>query len=134
MLINGCFPSLSDIRFSCNRGASLPWEKRDDWQQNAWDYRVTLRFGRRQMSLDFFTGKGWAKEPGIDDVLSCLFSDARCEGIDFDEFCSEYGYDADSYKAHATWKAVTKQAARIREFLGEDFDALLTEWEEKENQ
>lgn len=132
-LINGCIPSLSDIKFSIRRGARLPWDKRDEWQKDAFDYRVTLRFGRRQMSLDFFTGKGWMKEPQLNDVLSCLFSDVFYDGMDFEEFCGELGYDTDSRRAHSVWKAATRQAVKFKDLLGDDFEALQAEWEAKEN-
>lgn len=125
--------SLSNIRFALKQGASLPWDKRDEWQQDAFDYRVTLHYGRRQMSLDFFTGKGWTKEPALDDVLSCLFSDAVHDDTSFEEFCWDLGYDTESRKAFATWKATTKQARQFKKLLGEDFEDLRDAWEAKEN-
>ena len=45
--------------------------------------------------------------PKLDDVLSSLLMDgsAYFDAQSFEEWCSDYGYDADSRKAEATWKA-----------------------------
>ena len=66
-------------------------------------------------------------EPGVQDVLDCLASDAS--GIDnvrsFEDWCSEYGYDTDSRKAEKTFKACEHSAKRLKAFLGADLFAQL---------
>lgn len=119
---------LTNIKFIIKRGAKLPIAKRDKWQKDAFDYRVTLRYKGRRMSLDFWTGKGWTKAPELSDVLDCMFSDLPYADMTFDEFCNETGFDNDSRKAERSWKATRKQARKFNELLEEDCDALSAEY------
>lgn len=87
-------------------------------------YRVTLRRGDRRMTVPFSTGMGWTREPDAADVLNCLISDASgfLSACDFEDWCSEYGYDTDSRRAERTFKLIDKQTTKVRNFLGELWD------------
>jgi hypothetical protein len=89
---------------------------------NAHPYLVTLHFKRRMLVVPFYMGSAHTVEPTSADVLYCLCSDTRAGELSFDEFCSEFGYDSDSRKAEAEWKACAAVAPRVRRFLGETFD------------
>ena len=79
----------------CRYGAN----KRKPFSADMHPYRVTLKYKGRQLSTDFFTGAGWATEPGVADVLSCFLLDAACADNDFEGFCSDLGYSTDSREA-----------------------------------
>lgn len=72
--------------------------------------------------------RGRAEElprPSLVDVLHCIFSDAQSGENDFPDFCAELGYDEDSRKAEATWRACRDTGAALhRLFTGEQFDRL----------
>ena len=92
------------------------------------NYRVLLRHGRKQMTVYFSMGLALGREPSAEDVLDCLASDAS--GVDnassFEDWCGEYGYDTDSRKAERIFKVCERQAAKLRNFLGQDdYEALL---------
>lgn len=87
-------------------------------------WRVIL--GRRQptgqyhqMTVYFSQGPAIEREPSAEDVLDCLASDYS--GFDnarsFEDWCGEYGYDTDSRKAEATYRAVQQQAEKLERFL-----------------
>jgi hypothetical protein len=85
-----------------------------DW----WD--VTLKMGRRQMTVPFGMGYGHGgAEPTACDVLSCLLSDVTDES--FEDWCAEFGYDTDSRRAERTYNAIKKQTKKLRQFLGDKF-------------
>src|SRR5947207_663766 len=74
----------------------------DEWSQTATHWRCQFKVGRRSLTTYFSQGSAHTREPTAEDVLDCLASDAT--GVqnsrdDFDEWCSEYGYDTDSRKA-----------------------------------
>jgi hypothetical protein len=98
-------------------GVELP----DDWARDAHPWKVTLGFGRRRLTVPFFQGSAHTQEPSAADVISCLVSDASAGDQTFEEFCSEFGYDVDSRKAEATFRACAKMAPRIRRFLYDSF-------------
>jgi hypothetical protein len=83
----------------------------------------------RVMTLTFSKGSGHnGAEPTADEVLDCLASDAA--GVentsDFEDWCSYYGYDADSRKAEKIYKACVHQSERLKTFLGDDlYEQLL---------
>jgi hypothetical protein len=87
-----------------------------------------LRRGRRKMTVVFSMGRGLeGRAPEAVDVLDCLAMDAAGvrNAADFEGWCSEYGFDADSRKAEKTFKACEKQASQLERFIGDAFDQLL---------
>lgn len=100
--------------------AKKPWDKRDEWQRNANGYRVTLKRRGSQFSLDYYMGQACKGEPTAADVLDCLQSDSRVMGQDFEEWCSDLGYDTDSRKAEQIYRDTDKQARRVFRFMGRE--------------
>jgi hypothetical protein len=96
-------------------------------------WRCTIRAGHSRMSLVFSMGSGHnGKRPELADVLYCLASDASGyeNARDFADWCSEYGYDTDSRRAERTFRAVERQAKRLRSVLGESaYNTLLWDTE-----
>lgn len=52
------------------------------------------------------------------DCLACCSLDYYTP-IDFDDFCSEFGYDNDSQTAEITWKACLKQSSKLQKIFTE---------------
>jgi hypothetical protein len=102
----------------------------EDRRDSNW-YRVTLAYDGRQITVPFGMGPALTEEPGADDVLNCLASDAAGyeNARSFEEWASEYGYDTDSRKAEQTYKQVEAQTAKLRVFLGAQYDAYLWQTE-----
>lgn len=88
-----------------------------------WRVVVKMSDGDRpvKMTTYFSMGSGHnGKAPELGDVLDCLASDAASveNARDFADWCSEYGYDTDSRKAHRTYTVCKRQAERLRKLLG----------------
>ena len=113
------------VRISCTYGAKATPEDDDDWRQSAIGWSCTLRYQGRQYTFDFWQGSAIREDPDAHGCLDCLLSDAQAGEQDFEEFCSETGYDSDSRKAEATWKACQKTAKAMRRLLGDDFETFL---------
>jgi hypothetical protein len=105
-----------------------------EWSRTANHFKVAIRAWEnghhRQYTTYYSMCPGLDPDPQLDDVLSCLASDAA--GIEnarsFEEWASEYGFDEDSRKAEKIFKACQKSAARLRRLLGnEAYNELL--WE-----
>lgn len=95
------------------------------WAPGTHPYKVTLRLGRRQLTVPFFCGPGCTEDPIAADVLFCLVSDAQAGDQSFEDFASDFGYDVDSRKAEATWRTCQSIAPRLRRFLGKHFDVVV---------
>lgn len=96
--------------------------KLEEWQRAAQPWTVTLRYQGRRLTVEFWQGQAHTEPPTAADVLSCLITDTDCGEREFEEFCSDLGYDPDSRKAESTWKACAKTAVKVRRLLGDDFD------------
>jgi hypothetical protein len=107
-------------------------EKEPEWAEGGRfgnHYRVTIsRRGDyvgnegltpKRISFDFW-GSLADQQSGEDitayDVLANISGDIYCPD-DFEEFCSEYGYEEDSRKAEATFRRVATFSRRLREFF-----------------
>jgi hypothetical protein len=120
----------SQLQRRCNRSPRVKCEAiladheppDPEWKPTyAWS--VTLTYQGRKLTTPFFTGE-LAGEPTAADVLSCLISDTMSyeNAGSFEAWAPEYGYDPDSRKAEAIYRACERQAPRVRRFLGDDFD------------
>ena len=87
-------------------------------------YKVTLTYQRRRLTVPFFMGPALTREPTAETVLDCLLSDASAGEMTFEEFCSEFGYDTDSRKAEATYRACVRSRAGVLRLLGPDFETF----------
>lgn len=103
-------------------------EPRDGWPAKATHWRALLkRPGRANIATEYSMGSAHTGQPKLVDVLACLISDAQCgRDTTFENFCSDFGYDTDSRKAHATWLVCVETDAKIAAFLGAEREAFET--------
>lgn len=90
-------------------------------------WRCTLRYRGRRMTLVFSMGSGHnGREPEVREVLSCMFLDSSgvATARDFEDWCSEYGYDPDIRGAERVYRGCVRQATALRRLLGDDYDAV----------
>jgi hypothetical protein len=102
----------------------------NNWKCN--EYKATLKYGSKQLTVPFYTGMGWDKEPSVDDVLSSLVMDAKTSEYttSFEDFAHEFGYDADSRKAEKTYKDVMRTGKKVINFLGDDYESFQKKYED----
>lgn len=72
----------------------------------------------------WYTDKRAPLVPVAADVLSCVVSDAHAGGQSFTEFCSDFGYDEDSRKAHKVWRKCKDGALKAYRLLGSEFETF----------
>lgn len=94
----------------------------DDWGDRDRHWQCEITGEGVELLIPFSQGSAHTKPPAIVDVLSCLASDASfVENCDtFEDFANELGYDPDSRKAEATYKACQEQTGYLIQELGED--------------
>lgn len=94
-------------------------------------HRVTIwrEAGGPRLAFDFWGSQADAAA-GVAltaySVLACISGDIYTPDT-FEEFCSEYGYDADSRKALSTFKRCARFADRMRAFFSEAEQRELSE-------
>ena len=120
----------------------LVGQKVDDEKWEHFEWQVTLLYQKRSYKTTFRCGMGHVyqmtppetstqprgrvgtpKPPDAADVLSCLCLDATsADRNTFEDWCSDLGYDSDSRKAEKIYNLCVETNAKLRRFLGEDFD------------
>ena len=113
------------MRLKATYGARLGYSEQDDWQRAAHGYRCSLTYQRRRYSFDYWMGRALTREPTALDCLDSLLSDAQAGESSFDDFCANFGYDADSRKAERLHKRCGRIAKAMRRLLGDDFETFL---------
>ena len=113
------------VSMTSERAASNP--NMIDPLPGSFHWLCTLTCNGRKMAVPFTQGSAHQKSgkptpPELDSVLDCLAGDASGydNSRDFEDWCSEYGYDTDSRKAEKTYRAIGEQAKKLRHLLGED--------------
>lgn len=102
----------------------------DNWQR--YSFTVTLKRDGQKITMPYHMGIGHAKDgqtpaPKLIEVLDSLRLDASSADESFEDFCANFGYDPDSRKALATYKACQKARVKVQALLGDDFDAFMSE-------
>jgi hypothetical protein len=89
--------------------------KSDDWKETAdsWLFIIGAE------SFEFYTGVGHRKDdkpkkPEIIDLFYSLTMDASAENEGFENWCDNFGYDADSRKALSIYEECQKGAKKLR--------------------
>ena len=110
--------------------ARMNWDKRDEWQKNANDYRITLTHNGHSMSFDYWQGVAIKTQPDRKAVLECVLTDAQAAGDSFEDFCNNFGYDLDSRTHYATFLACQRTLRAVTRVFGEGFEDELYDEDE----
>ena len=90
----------------------------DDWRDSAREWRVSIHRDTITVGMPYWTGCGIRGIPTVEDILSCIVSDASLGDAGFEEFCDNLGMDTDSRKALASYLECQEQGAKLRTLLG----------------
>ncbi len=96
-------------------------------------YKVTISRPGHRMTFLFYHGIAIKHEPTLDKIIECLQSDASCADYDFEEFCSNLGYDEDNRRAERIYKAIQKETVRLKTFFGDDLFTIFQGWKHEQN-
>ena len=103
--------------------------KPDLWHMH---FKITLRGNGSRATFDFYGSqrdfdafKRTLDDGEIKSAVRCILDDGASGDMDFEDFCSEFGYDTDSRKAERTHKACQRTRAKLaRVFTGDLCDLL----------
>ena len=118
------FIARNRITMVCERADVNPDFGNDGRDMDHW--RVVLRLKAKTQTRSFSTFfsmyRGYnGATPDADTVLDCLASDASAveNTSGFEDWADEVGYSTDSRTAERIYKALQRNAKRLRAFLGE---------------
>ena len=87
---------------------------------------LDTRYGFRQMTIPFSQGMLHTESPKLDSVLDCLLTDSiGVDGVIFEDFSSEFGYNKDSIKAKKVYEPCKKNSKKLKNLLGSTYFDLI---------
>ena len=93
-----------------------------DDKNSRYIFNCTLSRNRKKYTFNFGQSIAAGNEaPTMYDILTCL---EKYENANFDDFCSNYGYNNDSIKALKTYKAVSKEYKNVFRLFGDIMEEL----------
>lgn len=92
----------------------------NDWPADSFHFMLSITQGRLHpsnptMHVTYSMGPGTDGKPKLADVLECIALDVSGfeNSSNFEDWCSEYGYDTDSRKAERIYRSVSEQRDRL---------------------
>ena len=118
---------INNIKLSLARADYTEDDYKDEWKKTANKYKARITYNKKSMTIIYYTGSGWKKDPVLEDILGSILQDTTYLDYGFEDFANAMGYDPDSRKAEKIYKEVQKQAKKInRIFSKEEQEELLT--------
>lgn len=105
---------LQNITLEAQEAFKTNEDLKDDWKRTANKWQVRLSYFDKEFITDYYMGcglvreNGQPKKPTVKDVLYSMMVD-DVTGMNFNDFCDNFGYDNDSIKALETYRACEKQ-------------------------
>ena len=117
---------LNNIELKTIKTRNDETDKKDEWTRTATKYVCKLTFKNQSYTFNYWIGSAHTKAPSKKDVLYSFFAD-DVTGMDFEDFCSEFGYDNDSKKALRIFKACKEQTENFYRLFNEEERKILSE-------
>jgi hypothetical protein len=93
-----------------------------DDKQYRYVFKCKLTRGRKSYTFDFGQSINvGAEAPNMYDILACI---QKYDCGDFENFCSEFGYDEDSRTAERIYFAVCKEFAAVERLFSDVLEEL----------
>jgi hypothetical protein len=117
---------LSNIKLETIKTWNNETDKKDEWKRKATKYTCKLTFKNQSYTFSYWMGSAHTKAPTKKDVLYSMIMD-DVSYMDFEEFCSNFGYDNDSIRALNTFKACQTQTDNFYRLFNEEEREILRE-------
>lgn len=105
---------LSNIKIYVKTAFKTEEDMNDELKKTANKWQVKLVYFDKEYVTDFYMGSGLVnktnrpKKPTKKDILFSMMMD-DVSGLNFNDFCNEFGYDNDSIKALKIYKGCLKE-------------------------
>ena len=98
----------------------------DEWKRTATKCNCKITFKNQTYRFNYWMGSAHTKTPSKRDVLYSFVMD-DVSGMNFEDFCSEFGYDNNSKKALRIFEACKEQTKNFYRLFNEEERKILRE-------
>ena len=121
---------IDNIKLSLIRAKHTREDYQDEWRKTANKYEAMITYNEKSMTVTYYTGRGWKRDPDLEDILGSLLADASYYDYSLKDFASVMGYDLK--EAEKIYKEIQKQTKKLnRIFTKEELEELLTYLEKR---
>ena len=117
---------LLNINLEVKEAFKTDEDLKDDWRKNANKYQVKISYFGKSYVTDYYMGSALTRKPNKKDVLNSMLLD-DVSGIDFNEFCNEFGYDNGSTKSLKIYIACQRETKAFYNMFDSDEIDMLRE-------
>lgn len=97
----------------------------DEWAAQAKHFTYKLSCNGNSIRGCYSQGSGVKGGPSTIDILNALRVDTEgIQGIDFETWAGDFGYDSDSIKALGIYKACLDESKNLKKLLGNGLSEL----------
>lgn len=91
-----------------------------DWSADATHWKVIIKRAKNEFAIFYSMGSAHTGAPDDMDVFNCLLTDTSdIDGVEFEDWASDLGYDPDSRKAERAFKACQGTMMNLRAMFSE---------------
>lgn len=107
-------------------------DMKDEWKKGTNKWQVKLVYFGKEFVTDFYMGSGLVdemgrpKKPTKEDILFAMIMDDVSD-LDFNNFCSELGYNNDSIKALKVYEACKRETKAYYDMFNSEEREVLRE-------
>jgi hypothetical protein len=121
---------IDNIKLSLTRADHTKEDYQDEWRKTANKYEARITYNGKSMTVTYYTGRGWKRDPDLEDILGSLLLEASLCDYNLEDFARELGYDLK--EAEKIYKEIQKQAKKLKRiFTKEELEELLTYLEKR---
>lgn len=117
---------LNNIKLQGMRMQNNKYDLADEWKRTATKYNCKITFKNKTYRFNYWMGSALTKAPSKKDVLYSFIMD-DVTGMDFKNFCLEFGYDNNSKKALRTFETCKEQTENFYRLFNEEEREILRE-------
>ena len=115
---------LNNIELKTIKTRNDETDKTDEWKRTATKYIYKLTFKNQSCTFNYWMGSAHTKAPSKKDILYSFIMD-DVTGMDFEEFCLEFGYDNNNIKELKTFKTYKKQTKNYNKLFNKEKRKIL---------
>lgn len=123
---------LLNIKIDVLKAFKTQEDMKDEWKKGTNKWQIKLVYFDKIYVTDFYMGSGLVdgmgrpKKPTKKDILSAMIMN-DVSGLDFNDFCNEFGYNNDSIKALKVYEACKRETKAYYDMFDSEEREILRE-------
>lgn len=115
---------LNDIKLKAYRTQNNAYDSQYEWKKNKIKLNCALTYKNKGYRFNFWMNSENKRKVNKKDVIYCLLAE-DVTGMDYNDFCDNFGYNKDSKEAIRIYKDCNKQTRILNQLFNETEKEML---------